>query len=88
VQHCITSLDGSIYETYPLDLTRQLEHSVEANEYDRMAGSKGLVRAVERHESYTPAPAAAPTAPAARPQASVLSVPGSAGRLLPRCGAG
>ena len=34
------------------------------------------------------APAAAPTAPAARPQASVLSVPGSAGRLLPRCGAG
>jgi transposase len=43
-------LDGGIYETYPLDPTRQLEHQVEADECDQSAGSKGLPRAVERRE--------------------------------------
>jgi hypothetical protein len=46
--HCITLLDGGIFETYPLDPPRQLEHQVEADEGYQSAGSKGLPREVER----------------------------------------
>ena len=47
---CIHVLDGGIDETYHLDPTRQLEHHVEADECYQSAGSKGLPRAVERHD--------------------------------------
>jgi transposase-like protein len=47
-QRCIHVLDGGIFETYPLDPTRQLEHHVEADECYQSAGSKGLPREVER----------------------------------------
>ena len=49
-QRCINLLDGGIYETYPLDPSRQLEPQVEADECYQRAGSKGLPREVERHE--------------------------------------
>jgi transposase-like protein len=49
-QRCINLLDGGIYETYPLDPTRQLEHQVEADEGYQSAGSKGLAREVERRD--------------------------------------
>jgi len=49
-QRCINLLAGGIDETYHLDPTRQLEHQGEADECDQSAGSKGLARAVERHE--------------------------------------
>jgi transposase-like protein len=49
-QRCINLLDGGIYETYPLDPTRQLEHHVEADECYQSAGSKGLPREVERYD--------------------------------------
>jgi hypothetical protein len=47
---CLNLLDGGIYETYPLDPTRQLEHHVEADECYQSAGSQGRPRAVERHD--------------------------------------
>ncbi len=47
---CIHLLDGGIYETYHLGLTRQLEHQVEADECYQSAGSKGFARDVERCE--------------------------------------
>jgi hypothetical protein len=49
-QRCIHWLDGGIDETYHLEPTRQLEHHVEADECYQSAGSKGLPRAVERHD--------------------------------------
>ena len=49
-QRCINLLDGGIYETYHLEPTRPLEHHVEADACYQSAGSKGLARAVERHE--------------------------------------
>jgi transposase-like protein len=49
-QRCINLLDGGIYETDHLDPTRPLENQVEADECDQSAGSKGLPRAVERHD--------------------------------------
>src|SRR5262245_33281068 len=49
-QRCINRLAGSIYATYHLEPTRQLEHQGEADECYQRAGSKGLARAVARHE--------------------------------------
>jgi transposase-like protein len=49
-QRCSNLLDGGIYETYHLDPSRQLENHVEADECYQSAGSKGLPRAVERHD--------------------------------------
>ena len=49
-QRCVNLLDGGISETYHPDPTRQLEHQVEADECYQSAGSKGLVREVERRD--------------------------------------
>jgi hypothetical protein len=43
-------LDGGIYETYHLDLTRHLEPHVEEDECYQSARSQGLPREVERHD--------------------------------------
>ena len=49
-QRCINLLDGGLYEPYPLDPIRQLEHQVEADECYQSAGSKGRPREVERYD--------------------------------------